>query len=48
VRYFNGVGYILVNELLVGFKPAPKQKLKNPLNKRINGSKRRFNQPTTL
>jgi hypothetical protein len=23
--YFIGVGYILVNELLVGFKPAPKQ-----------------------
>jgi hypothetical protein len=28
--YFIGVGYILVNELLVGFKPAPKQKLKEP------------------
>jgi hypothetical protein len=26
--YFIGVGYILVNELLVGFKPAPKQKIK--------------------
>jgi hypothetical protein len=28
--YFIGVGYILVNELLVGSKPAPKQKLKEP------------------
>jgi hypothetical protein len=27
--YFIGVGYILVNELLVGFKPAPKQ-IKEP------------------
>jgi hypothetical protein len=26
--YFIGVGYILVN--IVGLKPAPKQKLKNP------------------
>jgi hypothetical protein len=24
-KYTIGVGYILVNELLVGFKPAPKQ-----------------------
>jgi hypothetical protein len=38
--YFIGVGYILVNELLVGFKPAPKQKLKEPSNKESMDQKR--------
>jgi hypothetical protein len=45
--YFIGVGYILVNELLVGFKPAPKQ-IKRTLNKESMDQKNLISQHDTL